>query len=102
MAFLVSYWTVFHAARHDYQLTFVNPRALLTCCIAVFHFEPTADNHKQFVLIFVKMPRKWTLKLHELHVLAVKFANDSRVPVIVNKRQLLVQIDRVHLSESSG
>jgi len=32
----------------------------------------------------VMVPGEWSLKLYQLHVLPIEFANDARIPMVVN------------------
>ena len=86
------------AARHDDHFTRLNPDTLFNPGFAVFHPEPAFHNHEKLVFVFVMMPGERALKLHELHVLAVQLRGDARIPVIVNQRKLILQIDLVHTS----
>jgi hypothetical protein len=47
---------------------------------------------EQLVLVLVVMPDELALELHELHVLAVQLADDLRVPMRIEQRQLLARL----------
>lgn len=69
---------VLDAARNNQKLSL----AKLNTPVTKLHDKASTMNQKHFVLVFVLVPDKFTLKLHELDVLAVERAGYSRRPVL--------------------
>ena len=90
--FLLGDRPMLDAARHDEQLAF----AQLDDAIAEFHAKRTVHDEEQLVLVLVLMPHELTLEFHQLHVLAVELPGDSGVPMVVEERKLICEIDLIH------
>src|SRR6266436_3218245 len=53
--------------------------------VAKLHAKPAFHHQKHFVLVVVMMPGEWSLEFYQLHVLSIEFANDARIPMVVNQ-----------------
>ena len=91
--FLLSHWTMLHAAWNNQKLAFVQRNA----AISKFHAEPAAHHQKQFVFLGVAVPNKLALKLHQFQVLAIQFSYNARIPVIGKQCQFLADVDLFHV-----
>jgi hypothetical protein len=69
---------VLDAARNDNKLAFSERQAL----IAKVHPEAASQDQKEFIFFGMLVPDEFTLKLHQLHVLAIQFANNARIPMV--------------------
>src|SRR6266705_349675 len=95
-AFLFRKGPVFDAAGHDDELTGLDPLGAIISVFAKVHSEAALHHQKHFVFILVVMPGEWAFELHQFEILIVQLADNSRVPVIINDRKLLREIDLVH------
>jgi hypothetical protein len=86
LALFVGDRPVFHAARYDNQFTWFDADTLLRSVLAIFHPKPAIHHEEELVFIFVMMPGERSLKLDQLHILAVEFGSDARIPMIVDER----------------
>ena len=89
------------AARYDDEFAGLDPFRLLASVFAIVHPKATLHDQKHLVFIFVMMPGEWPFELDELDELAVEFAGDARVPVVVDERKFLGEIDLVHCKNVS-
>ena len=64
--------------------------------IAKVKIETSFQDQEQFVFGIVVVPDKFAFDLHQLDVLAVEFADDSRRPSLAELRQLVCEIDLLH------
>src|SRR5262245_3789913 len=64
--------------------------------IPELHAEAALDHEEEFVLVVVVVPDERPLELHQLHLLAVQFTHDLRLPLLAEQRQLLGQVDFLH------
>ena len=97
-AFFFSDRKVLDAARHYDEFAFFNPLVV----IAELHAEPALDDQKQFVLMLVMMEDELAFELVELQVLAVEFGGDVRLPIFVDLREFLNDVDFVHDDRVDG
>ena len=89
---MLRYGAMRDAARNDEKVTFVE----LDGAVAEFHAEAAADDEEEFVFIRVIVPHELALEFDELHVLPVQFADDARIPVVGDERELFVDVDANH------
>jgi hypothetical protein len=54
------------------------------------------DDEEEFVLVVVVAPDERPVKLDQLHLLSVPLADDLRLPLVAEPRQLLVEVRLVH------
>ncbi len=85
-----------YAARDDDEFTRLDPLRVLISIFAIVHAEAASHHQKHLVFIFVMMPGEWPFELYELDELAVEFAGDARIPMIVDERKLFGEINFVH------
>src|SRR2546423_5950677 len=90
------------AAGHDDEFAGLNPFRLLALVFAIVHPKATLHDQKHLVFILVMMPGEWPFKLHELDELTVEFTGDARVPMIVDQRKFVSEIDLVHWNLECG
>src|SRR5437016_5778785 len=76
--FLIRDRTMFHSARYDEEVNLNQSHALL----AKIHPETSSQDQEEFVLLRVVMPDELALELHDLHVLPIQIADDTRVPMV--------------------
>jgi hypothetical protein len=76
---------VLDATGHDQELALLQPHVT----IPKLHAKPAFDDQEEFVLMVVVMPDEQPLELDQLDLLAVLFANDLRLPLVAEQRQLL-------------
>jgi len=69
--------------------------------IPKLHAEAALDDEEHFVLVVVVVPDERPLKLDQLDLLAVQLADDFRLPLLAELRQLLGQVDFFHESSES-
>ena len=96
LAFLFRKGPVFDAAGHDNELAGFDPLGAIISGFTKVHPEAALHHQKHFVFIFVMMPGERPFELHQLEILIVQLADNSRVPVIIYDRKLLREIDLVH------
>ena len=89
---------VFDTARDDKKFACLHPNGM----VWKLHPEAAFYHQEQLILRLVIMPDEGTLKLHELDVLAVQFANQPGLEMVSEKRELLRQVDFVHTRISGG
>ncbi len=83
---------MFDAVRDDDELTLVETDD----AVAQVQFETAGDDQEHFVLVFVMVPVEGALKFDQFDLLAVKFAGDARLPVMVDVGEFFRQVDFVH------
>ena len=81
---------------HDEELAFLQP----DFSVPVLHAEPALHDEEQLVLVVVLVPDELAEQLHQLDVLAVQFADDLGLPVLVEESQLLGQVYLAHEDDS--
>jgi hypothetical protein len=81
------------ASRNDEELSF--PERDIP--IAKLHDEAATNDEEELVFVFVLMPHELPLELHELDLLAVEFPDDLGIPLRVEQRELLAEIDLLNL-----
>ena len=54
------------------------------------------ENQKEIVGIVVLMPNEFTFDFHHHQVMAVEAADDARLPIFIERRKFLREIDWVH------
>ena len=84
------------AARHDQKLPFPKTHH----GVPELHVELAAQNHEELVFRIVPVPDEGSLELHDLDVLSVQLADDLRVPVRREERELLLEVDTQRLHRS--
>ncbi len=91
-AFVLGDGFVLHAAGDDAELAFAEGDD----AIPKVQIELAGEDEEHFIFIGMVMPDVIALKLDELDVLAVEFADDLGGPVFRDKAELLIQIDGRH------
>jgi hypothetical protein len=76
--FVVGDGEMFDAARDDDEFALTHERFM----VAEFHAQRAFDHEKEFILVFVMVPDKFTLQFHSLDVAFIHLADDPGVPVI--------------------
>jgi hypothetical protein len=84
---------VLHTSRHDEKLALFQHDGM----IAEFHPEPALNHQEEFIFGVVVMPDEWTLKLHQLDLLAVQLTNNFRLPVCGEQAELFAQVYFPHV-----
>src|SRR6266852_8132548 len=97
-AFFLSKGPVLDAARDNYQFAGFDPFFAIAAIFAIIHAKTSFHYQEQLVFMVVMMPGEWSLEFNELNQLAVELTGDARIPVIVDERKLLGEIDLVHHS----
>ena len=90
--FVLGYRTMFDAARNDNEIPFAERNAP----VAKVHPEAPPQHQEEFVFPCVVVPDKLTLKLHQLDVLSIQFADDARIPMVGKHLQLLAEVYLFH------
>ena len=83
---------MFNATRHDQELACYQPDVP----IPKLHAKPALDDEEEFVLVVVVVPDERPLELDQLHLLAVQLADNLRLPLVAELRQLLAEVHLVH------
>src|SRR5579864_2220945 len=89
---LLSDRPMFDATRNDQEFAFFEP----DMPILKLHAEAAFDNEDQFVLVVVVVQYERPLEFDQLHHLAIQLADDLRLPLVAELRQLLFQVHLVH------
>ena len=79
---------MFYSPWDDDQFAFFEPDV----SISKLHAKTTTHNEEQLIFVFMMVPNEFALKLDEFHELTVEFADDTRAPVLVQKSELLAEI----------
>jgi len=93
MDLLVGSRTMLNSTGHDDEFTFVEGFH----SVPELHFERTPNDKKKLVLQIVSVPDEFTLELGQPDMLAVELADDSRIPVIGEERELFADVDLIYL-----
>ena len=91
MRLLVRYGTVLHAARDDEQLAL----AELDVPVVQLDRQPPLEDEEEVVSVGVRVPDELALDLPDLDLVLVVVADDPRLEVLVDGRELLSEIDRL-------
>src|SRR5207237_7148275 len=83
---------VFDATVDDQELALFEPDVP----IPKLHAKPAFDDKEEFVLGVVVVPDERPLELDQLHLLAVQLADDLRLPLVAELRQLLAEDYLLH------
>ena len=78
-----------HAARDDEELSL----AELNVPVAQLDREPPLEDEKEIVRVGVRVPDELALDLPDLDLVVVVVADDPRLEVLVDGRELLREID---------
>lgn len=89
MRLLVRYGTMLHAARDDEELSL----AELNVPVAELDRQPPLQDEKEVVRVGVRVPDELALDLPDLNLVLVVVADDARLEVLVEGRELLREID---------
>lgn len=89
----VCYGAVFDTAGNDEELALFEPDP----AIAELHVEAALDDQEELVFMVMMVPHERTEEFDELDELAVQFSDDPGLPVIVEKRELLFEVDLIHM-----
>jgi hypothetical protein len=96
-AFFIGCGLVLHAARDDYELSFLDPFVVFAkIFVAVMHAEAAFNDEKQFVFIFGMVEDELAFDLVELDGLSVKFGGDVGLPVFGNLGEFFGEVDFGH------
>src|SRR5262249_4966119 len=82
VGFLLGNGPVFDATRHDQEFALFEPDVP----ILELHAEAALDDQEEFVLVVVVVPDERPLELDQLHLLAVQFTHDLRLPLLAEQR----------------
>ena len=83
---------VFDATGNNQNLSLFEP----DMPIPELHAKPAFDDEEKFVLVVMVVPDKLTEYFGQLHVLAVEFADDLRLPLVAELRQLRCEVHLLH------
>lgn len=83
---------VLHAARDDQEFVF----GQFYLAVPELHCETAFDDQEHFILVVVLVPHEFALELDQLDFLAVQFAYDPGIPVVVEKAEFLREVDFFH------
>src|SRR6516164_3392865 len=98
MDFVGGRGAMFHAARHDHEFAFAEIHACFSSgFVAVVHAETAMKHEEHLVLELMVMPDEVALKLHQLHQLTVEFANDFRLPMLLESIEFLGDPHLLHV-----
>ena len=97
LSFFIRGRAVLNAVRHHHHFA----RAEFHYVVSKLHPKPPAPHQKQLVFRLVMMPGKFTLKLNKLYFLAIEFRDHFWTPVLVEQRELFLQIDGGHVATGS-
>ena len=86
---LVRDGTMLHAARDDEELSL----AELNVPVAQLDRQPPLQDEKEVVRVGVRVPDELALELPDLNLVVVVVADDPRLEVLVEGRELLREID---------
>jgi hypothetical protein len=86
MNLLLSYGTMHDSPRDDQKLAFLQPKLPF----GKIHSKPPLNHQKKFVLVVVFVPDEFPLELDEFYVLAIEFADNSRMPVVTEKSEFFL------------
>jgi len=89
--------SMLHTSGYDDELT----RTDFDRSVSELHPKSATDAEEQLVLVIMMMPHEGAFELHELHFLAVQFADDLRAPMFGDKFEFLTQIDLIHRQSPS-
>ena len=64
--------------------------------ISKLHPKTALDHQEQLVISIVVMPHERSLEFDQFHLLAVQFANDFRLPMLLDERQFLYEVHLFH------
>ena len=98
MRLLVRYGTMLDAARDDEELSL----AELDLPVAQLDRQPPLENEEEVIRVGVRMPDELALDLSDLNLVFVVVADDARLEVLVDGRQLLREIDGLVQSYSAA
>jgi hypothetical protein len=86
---LVRYGTMLHPARDDEELSL----AELDVSVTELDRQPPLEDEKEVVRVGVRVPDELALDLPDLDLVVVVVADDPRLEVLVDVRELLREID---------
>ena len=97
MNLFVRYRTVFGAPRDDEKLALCEPDV----AIPELHAELAADDQEQLILVVVLVPHVLSPELDQLDVLAIRFVDHLRTPVVGEQGQILPRVHLLHVAPVS-
>ena len=100
-AFFFGKRTMFYATRDDDEFARLNPFAAFGSTLTIVHPKTALHYQKHLIFSFMMMPGERPLKFYELNQLPIEFAGDARIPMILNERKFLGEIDLVHFKWSA-
>ena len=86
---LARYGTMLHPARDDEELSL----AELNVPVAQLDRQPPLEDEEEVVRVGVRVPDELALELPDLNLVVVVVADDPRLEVLVEGRELLREID---------
>src|SRR3712207_6106156 len=91
MCLLVGARAVLDAARDDEELA----RAKVDVAITQLDRQATCQHEEEVVRLVVLVPDELAFYLDELHLVVVQASDDLRAPAVVERRQLVGEVDRL-------
>jgi hypothetical protein len=74
----------------------------LDALVAEVHPEASPQHQEELVLAGMIVPNEFALKLNDLHMLAIQFPNNTRVPVVGKQSQLFTEVHLFHAVRIAG